>query len=107
VSEPERKFAGLLARTATGLRESTLAESALTAFLLRTLGFVKVRPSQPNLGAQNDEPRVVAAHRLVERLHGRVCAEVYMPPRPAKDWNDVSVTRSADPPDAKRQGRVE
>jgi putative DNA primase/helicase len=57
--------------------------------------------------ADNDEPGVAAAQRLVERLRGRVCTEVHMPPRPAKDWNDVSVARSADPPEAKQQGRLE
>jgi putative DNA primase/helicase len=57
--------------------------------------------------ADNDKPGVEAAQRLVERLQGRVCTEVHTPPRPAKDWNDVSMARSADPTEAKQQGRLE
>lgn len=38
-----------------------------------------------------DEPGLVAALKLMERLQGRIRVEICIPPAPAKDWNDVLI----------------
>jgi len=57
--------------------------------------------------ADRDQAGITAAQRVMERLRGRVCTEVHMPPHAAKDWNDVSLARSGDPPEAEQQGLLE
>jgi putative DNA primase/helicase len=42
-----------------------------------------------------DDAGLLAARTLVERLQGRVRLEVRTPPAPAKDWNDVLITRNS------------
>jgi len=45
--------------------------------------------------ADRDAPGLEAAARLIERLQGRVRAELRVPPAPAKDWADVLMGRAA------------
>jgi putative DNA primase/helicase len=48
---------------------------------------------QLRIYADRDEPGLMAACRLMERLQGRVRLEVRVPSAPAKDFNDVLVSR--------------
>lgn len=43
--------------------------------------------------ADRDEAGLTAALRLLERLQGRICVEIRIPPAPAKDWNDVLTSK--------------
>ena len=45
--------------------------------------------------ADRDEAGLVAAVRLMERLQGRTRLDVRIPTAPAKDWNDVLITRNS------------
>lgn len=45
--------------------------------------------------ADNDEPGIQAATRLVDRLKGRVETEIVVPPPGLKDWNDTIVGKAS------------
>jgi putative DNA primase/helicase len=45
--------------------------------------------------ADRDDAGLVAALELAERLQGRIRLEVRIPKKPAKDWNDVLVSRNS------------
>jgi hypothetical protein len=51
------------------------------------------QPPSVAIYADRDEAGLMAACRLMERLQGRVRLEVRVPSAPAKDFNDVLVSR--------------
>ena len=93
--------AGELLGVAEGL-ETALSAAALDGIpvwaALNTALLGKFEPP-PGVGtlriyADRDEPGLLAAAHLMERLQGRVRVELKAPPVPAKDFNDVLMGRS-------------
>jgi putative DNA primase/helicase len=76
------------ALSASALHDDMPTWAALTTALL---GKFEPPPEVRRLlvFADRDAPGLEAAGRLMERLQGRVCMELRLPPAPHKDWNDA------------------
>jgi putative DNA primase/helicase len=51
--------------------------------------------TRPLIYADRDEPGLLAAGRLMERLQGRVKFELRVPAAPHKDFNDIHMSRNS------------
>lgn len=94
---PPGEVLGIAEGTETALSAATLDGVPVWAALNRGL-LAKFEPPTGvqtlRIYADRDEPGLLAAGQLMERLQGRVRLELRTPPAPAKDFNDVLSSRN-------------